>query len=329
MMKAKSLPEVAIALGKTSLFSAFDRAELSYLAEHTEIRFYAPGETVFKPGDGASCLFVVASGSVSISVGEEKRTLVAEYVEGDSFGELEFLNHGERNATAVAGDGTQIIAFPPAGQDLETALQSRPSMSARILKSFLLVTSQRTRKANALIKENSPWIREMRRQAYTDKLTGLKNKAYLEETLPAALPTDGKPFALLMLKPDNFKEINDQYGHEAGDAALVLMAAAFERALGDEGSAVRYLGNELAAMLPGKNAAAAKATALLLRDALSSLDISPAVGSVTARLSVSSGIASYPAHAKNAEDLIKAVAGLPLLGRAKGGNAIVFPEDAP
>jgi diguanylate cyclase len=329
MMKAKTLAEVALGLGRTNLFSGFEPAELSYLAERTEIRFYSAGEPVFSPGEKADCLFVVASGSVSINVGEDKSTLVAEYVEGDSFGELEFLNKGERNAKALAGEGTQLIAFPPTGIDLETALQARPSVSARILRSFLFVTSQRTRKANALIKENSPWIREMRRQAYTDKLTGLKNKAYLEENLPSLLPATGEPLSLLMLKPDNFKEINDSYGHEAGDATLVLMAAEFERSVGDAGTAIRYMGNELAAILPGKDAKASKAIALSVRKTLSELDISQAVGSREVRLSVSSGIAAYPVHGKSSDDIIKLAAGLPLLGRAKGGNAIVFPEDSP
>jgi diguanylate cyclase (GGDEF)-like protein len=329
MMKAKTLSEVAAELGKTDLFSSFDPADLAYLAEHTEIRFYSEGEAVFSNGDQADCLFVVASGSVSILVGEEAKTVMAEYVEGDSFGELEFLTGGQRNALAQAGAGTQLIAFPPSGQSLESALQARPSVAARIMRSFLIVTSRRTRKANALIKENSPWIREMRRQAYTDKLTGLKNKAFLEESLPALLSPGGKPVFLLMLKPDNFKEINDSYGHEAGDATLALMAAEFERCLGQDGSAIRYMGNELASILEAGDRQAALAVAERVGDALRGLDLSAAIGDGGTRLSVSIGLASYPSHASSADELIKVASGLPLVGRSKGGNLVVFPEDAP
>ena len=75
------------------------------------------------------------------------------------------------------------------------ALSSQLETAARILHSFLLVIAGRTRKANAIIKENSPLVRELKRQVYGDKLTSLLNKAYLEENLGSqdALGSPGPP----------------------------------------------------------------------------------------------------------------------------------------
>jgi diguanylate cyclase (GGDEF)-like protein len=194
--------------------------------------------------------------------------------------------------------------------------------------------SGRTREANALVKENSPIVRELKRQVYGDKLTGLYNKAYLEENLGSLLST---PLALVMMKPDNFKDINDRFGHEAGDAALVLMAgelgravdasAAGERALGKPGIAVRYMGNELAAILPGRDRGSALEAARFIQDRLSSLDLSSATGDASSRFSMSLGIALYPEHGADASALIAAAEGLPLVGRGRGGSLILFPED--
>ena len=56
---------------------------------------------------------------------------------------------------------------------------------------------------------------------------------------------------LLLMKPDNFKYINDTFGHEAGDETLKLMAAALNHFMGERGIVLRYMGNELGVILPG------------------------------------------------------------------------------
>jgi diguanylate cyclase (GGDEF) domain len=312
------------ALSSADLFSSFSEDELRFLAEKSAIAEYSDGESVYESGSPGDKLFLVVSGSV-ITRSPEGGSVLAELVAGDTFGEMELLTRSSRNASAAASGATSVLSFPAQGGGLELALSERPEVAARILRSFLLVVSGRTRKANALVKENSPWVRELRRQVYGDKLTGLLNKAYLEENLPKLLSS---PTALVMLKPDNFKEINDTFGHEAGDATLVLMAKEFGRTVGKEGTAVRYMGNELAAVYPGKDRAASLAAAKSIQAALAALDLSVPTGNSSIRLSISLGIALYPEHGEDAEALIKASSGLPLVGRGRGGSLILFPEDA-
>ena len=323
-----SSPSVAI-LSSAALFSSFSADELDLLAEKSEMLELGDGETIFEAGSRGDRLYLVASGTVVV-LSPEDGSALAELVAGDSFGELELLTGAERNARARAGGPTRLLAFPAGGASLRDALSDRPEVAARILRSFLLVVSGRTRKANALVKENSPWVRELRRQVYGDKLTGLLNKAYLEENLPGLLSAqaDGK-LALIMMKPDNFKDINDRFGHEVGDAALVLMAGELDRAVGKQGTAVRYMGNELAVAYPGLDRPAALEAARALQTRLSALDLSSVVVKEPAlRLRMSFGIALYREHGEDAESLIKVAAGLPLTARARGGELILFPEDA-
>lgn len=310
-------------LSGTPLFASFSRDELEALADKSEMLDLEDGGEVFDPGDPGDRLYVVASGTVVIRSPDGGQVL-AEYVAGDSFGELDFLTKARRNARASAEGAARVLAFPAGGLDLSEALHDRPGIAARILRSFLLVVAGRTRKANSLVRENSPLVRELKRQAYGDKLTGLLNKAWLEENLPSMLPG---PLALLMLKPDNFKEINDTCGHEAGDAVLASLAGELSRAVDREASAVRYLGNELAVVLQGADRAKALELATSLKARLSALDITKQTGRAGPVLSFSFGIALCPDHGEDAEALITAAAGLPLVGRARGGSRILFPED--
>ena len=333
-MKNKRADGAEALLSASALFSSFSPDELAYLAEKSEILELKDGQIVFEPGTAGDRLYLVASGAVLVYA-LEGNSVLAELVAGDSFGELELLTGAAHNATARVEGETRLLAFPAGGAALKDALAGRPAVAARILRSFLLVVSGRTRKANALVKENSPIVRELKRQVYGDKLTGLYNKAYLEENLGSMLCP---PLALVMMKPDNFKDINDRFGHEAGDAALVLMAgelgravganASGESALGKPGIAVRYMGNELAAILPGRDKEGALAAARSIQGRLSSLDLSNATGDAASRFSMSLGIALYPEHGTDAAALIAAAEGLPLVGRGRGGSLILFPEDA-
>jgi len=86
-------------------------------------------------------------------------------------------------------------------------------------------------------------------QASTDGLTGLVNRRILERDLRAML-RDGRPFALAMADLDNFKQLNDTYGHAAGDRALRLFAQIVHRAMRDGDLAARWGGEEFMIVLP-------------------------------------------------------------------------------
>ncbi len=310
-------------LRSAPLFSSFQPEELAAIAEKCDFLDLAEGQGIFEPGDPGDRLFMVASGSVVI-LAPEGGNILAEFIPGDSFGELELLTGAARNAHARAASAARLLAFPAGGLTIQEALSARPAIAARILRSFLIVVAGRTRSANAMVKENSPLVRELKRQVYGDKLTGLYNKAYLDENLPGMLKA---PLALVMMKPDNFKEINDRFGHEAGDAALVLMAAELARQVGAAGTALRYMGNELAVIYPGYDRAAALEAARAIQARFAALDLESITKDRDIRLSMSLGIVLSTEQGVDAQELIKTCAALPLEGRSRGGSLVLFPED--
>jgi diguanylate cyclase (GGDEF)-like protein len=316
-------------LSSTELFSPLGEKAVKKIARWCSVYSFPKGEAVFTDGDPGDALYIVDSGEISINRLSEdlRRQEIARLVAGDCFGEMELMTGQARNAEALAAEKSLLLRFPRRGLSLTALLEEHADAGAELLHSFLKVTAGRIRNANALLKENSPLMQELRSQVYGDKLTGLYNKTYLEEKLPEYLKDKKSRTALLMVKPDNFKAMNDTFGHEAGDETLVLMAAVVKRCLPENAVAVRFMGNELSCLLPDTDRKGALAAAEAIRGILSALDLSQLTGGADFHLSVSTGIAVFPDHAASAPDLIARAHELPLIGRERGGNRILFPED--
>jgi diguanylate cyclase (GGDEF)-like protein len=104
-------------------------------------------------------------------------------------------------------------------------------------------------------------VAELRRAALTDPLTGLPNRRALEAAFvhEAALQSrNGRPFALLLIDLDRFKQLNDEHGHKAGDRALVEVATLLRQHARTADTAARIGGDEFALLLSetGKDEAA-------------------------------------------------------------------------
>ena len=321
-------------LKRAEIFSSLGDRELDLVAGFSEFSSISAGETIFTEGERGGVLYIVVSGDVQIlkngtgSGSHSASTVIAELVAGDILGELEFFTASQFNATARTITDTTLLRIPGEGASFADALNEHPDVAAVMLYEFLRVFSSRLRKANVLVRDNSALVQELKRQVYGDKLTGLYNKTYLEETLPGLLKKRSEPVGLLLMKPDNFKMINDTFGHEAGDDTLVLMAGALNRFMADRGTVLRYMGNELGVMLPGCDRNAVHEEARSIMKMFNTLDISSATKSNDVFLSMSIGAVVFPDHADIADDLILKAHELPLAGRALGGNVILFPEDA-
>jgi len=322
-------------LKTTGVFSRLTVEELTVLAENSELRTYGNGEPVFSEGELAEELYIVSEGEVSVSRTNDdgKKLKLARLIRNDVFGELEFFQHAIRNASAEASAevGTVLLRFPKQDYNFKNLLKDYPRISAKLLHSFIAVIAGRIRSTNKLVSQNSPLVQELRRQVYGDTLTGLYNKAYLDEQLYSFLGSPSRPVALVMVKPDNFKWINDNCGHDAGDETIRALARAYAEhaggVLGKETVMVRYMGNEFGFVLPGYDRDRARQAAEALQRLVHNLELGEITGDTGFRLTASFGIAVYPLHAKEAPVLIEKAHELPLIGRHRGGGKILFPED--
>jgi diguanylate cyclase (GGDEF)-like protein len=88
--------------------------------------------------------------------------------------------------------------------------------------------------------------------SYLDGLTGVHNRRYLDEALPAAVAqaeVSGRPLSLIMLDIDNFKRFNDGWGHAEGDRALQHLGKVIEEVVRDIDPVCRYGGEEFVILL--------------------------------------------------------------------------------
>lgn len=327
-----ALEEKQKVLAAHSVFSHLPADDLAKIAEDAVMIEYGPDDIIFRTGDGAPCMFIVASGEIAIQKSElyEASMEIARLVAGDSLGELDMIAGSARTVMATAATGLTVVRFPSGQSVFRNWLEQYPAIGSRLLFAFTADIADRTRKANTLLKENSPQIQELRRQVYEDKLTGLKNRVFLEEQLPAIIASSkAEKTSLLMFKPDNFKQVNDHAGHEAGDTLLVILAHRFPSILTDDILLIRYAGNEFGLVLKGIGREGAVEMAEKVKTFYNTLDLSSFLPVSGIHLTVSTGIAVYPDHANNAKELIEKAHGLPLVGRASGGNKILFPGDAP
>jgi diguanylate cyclase (GGDEF)-like protein len=317
-------------LKTTALFSSCPDEDINEIAVLSGEMKMKDGEKVFDAGDPAERLYLVRSGEVVIRKddGEGHDLDIARFLPGDYFGELDMFTGQIRNARATASGETSLFCFPGDGRRFSELSELTPAASARLFHSFLIQISARIRGINALVKENSPLVRELKRQVYVDKLTGLFNKTCFEETLARCLDGSHEHIGLLMYKPDNFKEINDTAGHEAGDKVLRFIGEALSDFVPDRDMLFRYMGNENALILPEADRTDLVRWAREIGGFLRGLDLSPILGNRDFALSVSFGLALSPDHGSDVAALVETAHPLTLEGRRKGGNCCLFPEDA-
>lgn len=119
-------------------------------------------------------------------------------------------------------------------------------------------------------------LREYRERAALDPLTNLLNRGALAEATRRAIQQnldDGDPIALLFLDLDDFKRLNDTYGHKVGDNVLRAVAFALSQESGHTGTAGRYGGEEFVVLMPGVSADAARAMGERIVQRIRALDI--------------------------------------------------------
>ena len=199
-----------------------------------------------------------------------------------------------RNIVATMHDGLRQMAVPCALM-CSTALmlvvlwERSPLFSVALIGPLLAIALYQRSQSRAL--------RAMR-LALTDPLTGLGNHRHFHERLQRELldaHDRGTPLSLCLLDVDDFKRVNDRYGHPAGDRLLGQLAARLRQG----GEAFRLGGDEFAILLPGYDSNSAYTAATSILDRIASLD--PEHGPVT----LSAGVATFPSQGVGRDELIR------------------------
>jgi diguanylate cyclase (GGDEF)-like protein len=162
--------------------------------------------------------------------------------------------------------------------------------------------------------------------ALYDTLTDLPNRLMLREEIQKAIGTNAY-VVLLLLDIDNFKEVNDSFGHQVGDVLLRQMGTRLREPIGASHLIARLGGDEFAILLPGTETAQAERTAHALLRALEQPFLS---GDHALEVTASIGIAAFPEHGADAETLLRRADVAMYAAKRTGGTYAVYrPEDDP
>ncbi|MEJ7615538.1 MAG: GGDEF domain-containing protein [Pyrinomonadaceae bacterium] len=162
--------------------------------------------------------------------------------------------------------------------------------------------------------------------AFTDHLTGLANRRRFERQLQreaARTLRFSRPFCLLLLDIDHFKNVNDSFGHVAGDDAIRQLAKALQSGTRGIDTVARIGGEEFAIILTETNFSGGIDVAERLRSAVSEMDV-PGVGRITA----SFGVAEFPSSTGDTRELMTVADGAMYEAKRQGRNRVVAAGDA-
>jgi diguanylate cyclase (GGDEF)-like protein len=177
--------------------------------------------------------------------------------------------------------------------------------------------------------ENVDLHETISKQAVTDELTGLSNIRHFHDTLDAEMERSrrfGTHVGLMMLDIDDFKRINDTYGHQQGDLVLIEVGRVLRNLSRDIDEPARYGGEEMAVILPQTDVEGAELLAERMRAAVEGLRIDRLDGEGPLEVTASFGVASVPSTARDKDSLIAEADAALYRAKRAGKNRVARAE---
>jgi diguanylate cyclase (GGDEF)-like protein/PAS domain S-box-containing protein len=222
--------------------------------------------------------------------------------------------------------GTQILLPTPTGDRwFEISIARKNATEGEGLR-FIVLSRDITERKQAQA--------EIERLAFFDALTGLPNRRLLLDRLQHALTASarsGSYGALLFIDLDNFKDLNDTKGHDAGDLLLQEVARRLRASVRGEDSVARWGGDEFVVMVQGlanDGASAAVQVAVVGEQVVNCLNRTYALDGSDYQCTASIGVTLFTGEAKNVDELLKCADAAMYSAKNAGRNTMVFFDAA-
>src|SRR3989338_6086866 len=240
---------------------------------------------------------------------EENNLLATAYHKGTSMHiTLDLIGSYQNDPLLRVFPTKELIIMPLKAKDIDNGLiiadnlYTQKSINEDDIKMFTMLANQA-----GLAIENSQLYEMVLQQSHTDSLTNLWNHGFFQQTLSDEIvkaEINKMPLSLAIIDIDNFKQLNDTYGHQNGDIVLKELASLLKESSRTTDFICRYGGEEFSIILPQTNQNQGYEIAERMRKRIFNYQFEHFPPNRELKVSVSIGLATCPDHASNKEDLI-------------------------
>lgn len=251
-------------------------------------------------------LFIVLQGALDVTHVDTRDSRLdgaaTKVLPGECVGELSVLDEEASTEHITARVDSDVLVIDA------DILWKLVDESNNVARNLLRLLSFRVRAANAQLRRRQKVGEFYRQLSMVDALTGLQNRAWLNDNLPRMIENAhvvNSPLSLVMVDLDHFKQFNDQHGHVSGDHALQVAAKVIAAGLRPSDAAARFGGEELVIILPNTQQTSALMVAQRLCERLRQAVVFSEMHRPLPHITASFGVATLEPD-QNAEALISA-----------------------
>lgn len=267
----------------------------------------AAGQSVPDERHKGASLYIVLQGALDVTHADVRNTSNADVVTtrilpGECVGELSVLDEEASADRVTARVDSDVLVI-----DADTVWKLIDESNG-VARNLLRLLSFRIRAANAQLRRRQKVGEFYRQLSMVDGLTGLQNRAWLNDHFPTIIEnahTVNSPLSVIMVDLDHFKQFNDVHGHVSGDHALQVAAKVIQAGLRPTDFAARFGGEEMIIILPATQQKSALMVAQRLCERLRHAIVFSELRKPLPHITASFGVATLEAE-QNAEALISA-----------------------
>lgn len=283
-------------LNELHIFYGFDDDDLGLLSNYFRLKTFEKDDTVISRNDVIEELFIVINGKIvsTLDLPGSIERKHAEYTTGDFFGEVPLFGKRPSFDSYVAAERTEVLSVEE--KALTHLVDNHSEIAVKLVSRLLSGTIQYLRNSSKFLADVVQWGEDASRRVITDELTGVYNRAFLDDAMESFFnisENNKKPLSLLMVDLDNFREINDILGMEDGNRILKRLVAIISSEISRHGIIARYGGDEFSILLPEADLAKASEIAEDIRKGIEEFGKTHYSDSPV-QVTTSIGISSFP-----------------------------------
>jgi len=242
-------------------------------------------------------------------------------------GEMALEQGGEEHLLGIMSNSRSVLCIPIRyGDSLLGVLNIESTREVAFAEEeILILRTLADLLATAL--HNAFVFQKMEQQSITDPLTGLKTRRYFSESLQSEYKRalrSGRPFSVVLIDLDKFKEVNDGMGHLEGDLVLARIGRLFDQKVRQSNVVARYGGDEFVILMPETAVDQAQILSERLR-----LWIATDPMLNERHVTGSFGLATFPMHGSSVEDIFRVADTAMYVSKKAGGNKVSVMEVSP